>query len=128
MIEDMLQTVMMRLEGLDDHLTFEVFPACPSGYLREELKSPFRRPEIRHLHLRVGRYHSDERNAREVQSLCHHLRPQQDIEPAVGKFSQDAVVCPLARCRIEVHPRNSCAGEKLLNLFLDPLSAEPPVL
>ena len=76
--------IMLRIEGLHENPAGRVPPSTPSRNLGYELKGPFRRPEIWNVKGRIGRYHTDKGNVREVMSLCNHLGTYKYINiPAV---------------------------------------------
>ena len=87
---------MKRRERLHEHLALHISAPRPAGHLREQLKRPLSRAEIRLVQREVRIDDSDQRDIRKMQSLGDHLRAHQDIDFSDAKFIQCPPVIILA--------------------------------
>ena len=72
-------TVMLRLMRLHNDPPCFFSTSRPSRHLREQLKGPFSRPEIRNTETGIGPDDSDQGHMRKMMPLGDHLRSHQDI-------------------------------------------------
>ncbi len=93
----------VRLEGLDEHPPRRVAAASP-GELRHELKRALLRPEVGKPQPCVGIDDGGERDASEVVSLRHHLRPEKDAPLAGGETGQRLAQLPGPAGHVRVEP------------------------
>src|SRR5688500_14945091 len=73
-----LNGVVLGIKRLDDGFAGALATAGASRDLRDQLKRPLGRPEVRHRQAYVRRDHSHERDAAEVVPFGNHLRADQD--------------------------------------------------
>src|SRR6187401_1764192 len=116
-----------RAEGrkrLHENFTRGVSPAGAAGNLREELKRPLARPEIRQMEREISVDNSDERDVRKVQAFGDHLRADQNIDLAAAKGAQSVAERVLPRHGIGIHPPNDRVRKELRDVRLHLLRAE----
>ena len=115
---------MVWRERLHQHFASQRSTSRAAGYLRQKLKSPFRRAEIGNVQSHVGIHHADQRDVGEVKPLGDHLRAQENVDQTATKGVEDAAVAARPAHRITVHPANDVSGELLLDLYLQLLRAQ----
>ena len=77
----------VRLVGLDEHAPRRVAAAAP-GELGDQLERALLSAEVRQRHAGVRVDDGCKRNALEVMSLGHHLRPEEDRAVGLGEGGQ----------------------------------------
>jgi len=117
--------VVVGHEGLHDHAAGNDIPPGSSRDLGQELKRALGRTKVGHVEADVGRHHTDERHARKVVTLGHHLGADEDVEFAFAEVAQYAGHEPATARAVAVEPRDACVGESALHLFFEPLGADP---
>ena len=65
--------------GLHYHQSALSFSSCSSCHLRHHHEGMLPSPEIRHIEHRVGRQYAHHADIIKVQSLCHHLRSDEQV-------------------------------------------------
>ena len=88
---------MIRIERLDDRLARPLAAAGPADDLRQQLKRPLRRAEVRQAQANVSRDDADERHARKVVALGDHLRADQHVDLAGHEPPEQRRQRPLRR-------------------------------
>ena len=119
--------VMLRRVGLDHRVAGPRAPARPPRDLREQLKRPLRRAEVRRAQPDVGQRDAHEVDGGNVQPLGDHLRADEDVRLAGGEGAQDALVGAGVGRRVAVPSERAGAGRDAERLVHKPLRAEPQV-
>ena len=65
---------VLRVVGLDDDAARAIAAPRPPRHLLEQLERPLGGAEVGQVHRLIGLQHADQRHAREVVALGHHLR------------------------------------------------------
>ena len=102
-----------RRVGLHEHFARRFAAAGAPGDLREQLKRPFARAEIRHMQRQIGVDDSDERDVRKMQAFRDHLRADEDVDLAGAKICAGFAIRFLSRHRVRVHPAHDRLRENL---------------
>lgn len=76
------------------------------------------RPEIGVIEQPVGGNDPHDTHIVEIETLCQHLGPYQDLHPLLLKIGDDLFVGMLSACGIGIHPRHNGIGEEFCHLLL----------
>src|SRR5690554_207797 len=90
-------SVVRWLIGLYEHPPRPIAAARPASNLREELEGPLARPEITEREALIGEDDADERDVRDIMSLRHHLRADEDIVALCPKIREEALEALMVR-------------------------------
>ena len=114
-----------RRERLHVHLALDFAAPGATRHLRQQLKRPLTRSEVRDVQTQVGVDDPDQCHVWEVQPFRNHLRADEDVDFSGAKIAEDAAVILLALERVRVHPLDARRGETFLQRGLDLLRAQP---
>ena len=115
---------ILGLRGLyHDHATRAATAGTPRN-LHHELERPLRRAEIGTVQEVVGIEYAHNRHTAEIESLCYHLRADQNIGTAALEILDYAVIGALRGGGVTVQTRHTRLGEELRDTLLDALRAE----
>src|SRR5258706_9035728 len=102
---------MLRVIRLDQDLSGLFSTTSPACDLRDKLKSPLRRTQIRQPQTNVDRNYANERDIWKVMSLGDHLRADEHIEAAGRKLNEHVLHFALVRHRVAVNTCDAHCGE-----------------
>jgi hypothetical protein len=114
-----------RTEGLNEHLAVGQRAPRPAGNLHEQAECPFRGAEIGHLESGIRVHDPDELDPGKVQSLGHHLRPDQHVRLSVAEIGQGLSKRLLLFHGVRVDAAHHQGGEMPGELLLDAFRAIP---
>src|SRR5882724_420296 len=95
--------------------------ACASGDLREQLKCPLGRAEIRHPQSDISGHDADQCHVRNVVSFGDHLSAYQNVEVPFAEVVQNILELALACHRVAIEPGNFRFRELRMQLVFDAL-------
>src|SRR5450755_775788 len=87
-----VDTEILRIEGLYNDAPGLGSASGTTRYLCQQRKGALGCREIGHIQGDISRYYSNQRDARQIQPLCDHLRAHQDIRLAIGKAIEELLV------------------------------------
>ena len=98
-----LNTVMIRMIGLDHCLSRFFPPSSPADCLTEKLKGTFRTSIILCIQRKIRCYYSHECDIRKIMPLNDHLCSDQYICLMSSKSCKDLFIAALGSCCIKIH-------------------------
>ena len=120
-----LDTVMVWIVRLDDHLARGFSSPRPSGHLSQQLEGPLARAKVGKVKRGVCRNDPHECDLWEVMPLDDHLGADQDIDMTGFKPLQNVMVTVFPRCRVAIHSFNMSPGKQGSDLLLQALRSDP---
>jgi hypothetical protein len=119
--------MMRRYSRLNENFpALRPAPGTP-GNLAQQLKASLGRAKVGTIDSDIRIDDTYERDVREVQPLCDHLRSKQNVDAACGYPIEYLRMRPLPARGIDIHARNARGGKPIAHETLDLLSAEPAV-
>ena len=103
---------MARIAGLDEHLAGTLPAPGASGDLSKHRKQPLGCPVVGRNERRIRVQHGDQRERREVMSLCEELRTDQNVSFALPDVLQRAHKIGSTPCAVAVDAHDPRAGKK----------------
>ena len=103
---------MARIAGLDEHLAGTLPAPGASGDPSKHRKQPLGRPVVGRNERRIRVQHGDQRERREVMSLCEELRTDQNVSFAPPDVFQRAHKIGSTPCAVAVDAHDPGAGKK----------------
>src|SRR5699024_2836983 len=92
MLAGSLYRVVIRRVCLKDHDASLPTTTSPTGYLCQQLERSLGAAEIRQVEHRIRLNNADSRDARQIESLTHHLRADNDVDVmSLGAFQHDLI-------------------------------------
>ena len=118
-----LKRVMIRFISLNDDVSGAVRAPCSACDLCDQLERALGAAIVRKVQRCICRDYADQRDVRKIQTLCDHLRADEDVSFASAEGIQYVRVGVPACGRIHVHPEYTGCRKKLAHFFLDALRA-----
>ncbi len=115
---------MLGIARLDEHRAGAIASPGPARDLHEDLERALGRAKVGHRERRVGVDDTDQRDARQIVSLGHHLRSDQDVHLARAHALEHRLGLGTRR-DVAVEPRDACLGKRLSDGVFELLGAEP---
>ena len=112
--------------GLDHRTALLLPPAGPAHHLRQQAEGALRRPVVIHVQRQIRRQHAHQRHPGEIQSLGHHLSPQQNGDAAALELPQELLVA--LSHGIGIHPQKLRTGKEPGQLLLHLLCTKADML
>ena len=97
--------------------------ACAPDHLRDERKRALTGAVVLCVQALVGIEHADQRDVLEIQSLCHHLRADEDVRLALAEPGEQALMRALGVHGVRIHAEHPRGREPLVQLLLQLLRA-----
>ena len=107
---------MFRIISLYQNAARLIAAAGTPGDLRDQLKCPLGRSQIRHAKPDVDPYNADERNIWKIVALGEHLGPDQQVDPASGEIKQCGLHFAFMGHRVTVYACDTQIGKLFLQL------------
>ena len=117
----------VRMGTLDEHLAIRGGATGAPGHLHQQREGPFRRAEVGQTQGSVRIDDAHQLYARQVQTLGHHLRTDQDVDAAVAQAFQQLHERPPPTDRVGIRALDPRIRQHAPQLDLDPLRPEPRV-
>ena len=114
-----LDTVMIRMIGLDHSLPRLFSSSASSHCLAQKLKSPFPASVIIRIQGKICSDHSHQGHIREIMSFYDHLGSDQNICFMSGKRRQDLLITSLVSGSVKIHSQGSHSWKCVLHYFLN---------
>ncbi|WIG61566.1 MAG: hypothetical protein OJF49_004314 [Ktedonobacterales bacterium] len=122
-----LQREMLRVEGLHQHLSWQVAAPRAPRNLGQQLKCPLRCAEVGQEQRDIRRDHAHQRHAGQVKPLGNHLCADQYIGAPLSEGAQQFFVRLARAGGIAVPAQHPRAGELPLHRRLHPLRAQAEI-
>ena len=115
------QGVVIRMVGLNQHLSGPITSSRPTGNLGDQLKRSFRCAKVRQRQPCIHRNYADQCDVGEIVALGQHLRADEHIEFPFAEVKQRLLKHAAARGRVAVNAGDTQSRElfaqHLLELF-----------
>ena len=118
-----LDNVMLRLEGLKDHLPAQAAAPGPPGHLGEHLEGALGGAQVGQAEAHIGQHHAHQGHQRQIQALGDHLRAHQHVGALAGKLVQDQVMGAFLASGFIIPAQGAGLREERLHLGLNLLGA-----
>src|SRR4051812_3810677 len=115
---------MERSESLHNYFAFNLTPPGSACDLRQQLKGALAGAEIGNVQTQVRINDPDKGHVGKVQSFCNHLRPDQNVDLAGAKISQDSSIILFALERVGIHSADASPWKQFGQSILDPFRAQ----
>ena len=114
-------TIVLRIVRLHNHSARLFASPRSSRHLRQKLKGAFRCGIVGQIEDHVRRQHAHCSHIGKIQTLGHHLRPNQNLRFTAGKPLQYLIMGIFIFRRVQIHPIDDSPGPEPSYLFLHQL-------
>ena len=102
--------IIFRREGLDDCFSGMISSPGTPYHLSQQRKGSLTAAKVIAIQGLIRQQHRRQCDIFKIQSLCHHLRSQDDVVFPSFKSCQFFFVISTVHCRIGIQPQNTCIG------------------
>src|SRR5882757_11543137 len=109
---------MRRVSHLYQHPPLSIHTPGAAADLFHQLKSPLVDPEVGKAEDPIRIQYANQVDMHKIETLYHHLRPHQNIDPLLLELLYKTVMRRLAPDAVDIHTGNTRLGENLFQVFL----------